>query len=76
HLMPVMDGGEAVKELRKLEGTYYKNVPVIALTGNTAQEQRDEYIQAGMNDYLSKPIDLTDIYRIIKKWIPDKIKNQ
>lgn len=74
HLMPVMDGVEAVKELRKLEGTYYKEVPVIALTGNTAQEQREEYIQAGMNDYLSKPIDLTDIYRIIKKWIPDKIK--
>ncbi len=74
HLMPVMDGVEAVKELRKLEGTYYKNVPVIALTGNTAQEQRDEYIQAGMNDYLSKPIDLMDIYRIIKKWIPDKIQ--
>ena len=74
HLMPVMDGVEAVKELRKLEGAYYKNLPVIALTGNTAKEQREEYMQAGMSDYLSKPIDLADIYRIIKKWIPDKIK--
>lgn len=73
HLMPVMDGIEAVTELRKLEEPYYKEVPVIALTGNTAKEQREEYIQAGMSDYLSKPIDMEDIYRIVKKWIPDKI---
>lgn len=73
HLMPVMDGIEAVTELRKLEESYYKEVPVIALTANTAKEQREEYMQAGMSDYLSKPIDMEDIHRIVKKWIPDKI---
>ncbi|MBD5467942.1 MAG: response regulator [Lachnospiraceae bacterium] len=73
HLMPVMDGVEAVTELRKLEEPYYKNVPVIALTANTAKEQREEYIRAGMSDFLSKPIDLGEIYKIVKKWIPDKI---
>ena len=67
------DGIEAVMELRKLEEQYYKKVPVIALTGNTAKEQREEYIQAGMSDYLSKPIDMEDIHRTVKKWIPDKI---
>ena len=74
HLMPVMDGIETVQAIRKLDGAYYKKVPVIALTGNTAKELRAEYAQAGMNDYLSKPIDITDIYQMIKKWIPDKIK--
>lgn len=73
HLMPVMDGIEAVRELRRLEEPYYKKVPVIALTANTAKEQREEYMQAGMNDYLSKPIDMEDIYGIVKKWIPDKV---
>lgn len=73
HLMPVMDGIEAVKELRKMEGEYYQSLPVIALTGNTAKEQREEYLQAGMNDYLSKPIDMEDICRKIRKWAPDKV---
>lgn len=73
HLMPVMNGIEAVTELRKLEEAYYKEVPVIALTANTAKEQREEYMQAGMSDYLSKPIDMEDIHRIVKKWIPDKV---
>jgi len=74
HLMPVMNGIEAVNTLREMEGSYYKKVPVIALTANTAKEQREEYIRAGMSDYLSKPIDMEDIYRIVKKWIPDKIR--
>lgn len=74
HLMPVMNGIEATEEIRKLGGTYYKNVPIIALTGNTAKEQREEYRQAGMSDYLSKPIDMEDIFRMIKKWVPDKIE--
>lgn len=74
HLMPVMNGVEAVEALRKLEGAYYKNVPVIALTGNTGKDLQEEYLRAGMSDYLSKPIDMIEIYRKIRKWIPGKIK--
>ncbi len=76
HLMPVMDGIEAVTALRRMEGAYFKEVPVIALTGNAAKEQQEEYIRAGMSDYLSKPLDMADIYRIIRKWIPDKIRQE
>lgn len=75
HLMPVMDGVEAVKEIRKLEGEFYKRLPVIALTGNTAKEQREEYLRIGMSDFLPKPIDLEEIYGKIRKWIPDKVEN-
>ena len=74
--MPVMNGIEATEAIRKLDGAYYHNVPIIALTGNTAKEQREEYKQAGMNDYLSKPLDMTDIYKIVRKWIPDKIHDK
>ena len=76
HLMPVMNGIEATEAIRKLDGAYYKKVPIVALTGNTAKEQREEYKQAGMNDYLSKPLDMTDIYKIVRKWIPDKIHDK
>lgn len=68
HQMPVMDGIEAVKAIRSLEGEYYKEVPVIALTANTAKEQQEEYLQAGMNDYLCKPIDMTELYEKIRKF--------
>ena len=56
-----------------MEDNYYKEVPVIALTANTAKEQKEEYKKAGMNGYLSKPMDLDQLYEIIRKWLPDKI---
>ena len=74
HFMPVMNGIEAAKEIRKLEGVYYKKVPIIALTANTAKEQQEEYLQAGMSDFLSKPIDMVELYQMVRKWVPGKIK--
>ncbi len=74
HFMPVMNGIEAAKEIRKLEGGYYKKVPMIALTANTAREQQEEYLQAGMSDFLSKPIDMSELYQMVRKWIPEKIR--
>jgi len=74
HFMPVMDGIEASREIRKQEGAYYREVPIIALTANTAKEQQEEYLQAGMSDFLSKPIDMAELYKMVKKWVPDKIK--
>ena len=74
HFMPVMNGIEAAKAIRNLNGAYYQKLPIIALTANTAKEQQEEYLQAGMNDFLSKPIDMMEIYKLIRKWIPNKIK--
>lgn len=68
HQMPVMDGIEAIKAIRSLDGEYYKKVPVIALTANTAKEQQEEYIQAGMSDYLGKPMDMKELYGKVRKW--------
>lgn len=69
HQMPVMDGIEAIKAIRSLNGEYYKEVPVIALTANTAKEQQEEYMQAGMSDYLGKPLDMAELYGKVRKWI-------
>ena len=55
HMMPEMDGVEVLNELRIIDD-YYKNVPVIALTGNYSPTARAEYISLGFTDYLEKPI--------------------
>lgn len=72
HQMPVMDGIEAVQAIRSMDGVYYKEVPVIALTANTEKEQQAEYLRAGMSDYLGKPIDMDAICEKVRKWVPKK----
>ena len=77
HMMPEMDGIETTARLRRMEGDYYKNVPVIALTANVLPEAREEFLQAGMSDFVAKPIEMRDICRKIKQWLPRaKIKKK
>lgn len=70
HFMPVMDGVEATKCIRKLEGDYYKNLPILALTADAVQGVKDEMLGAGMNDFVSKPINLVFICKKLKEWLP------
>lgn len=75
HMMPEMDGIETTRAIRDIEKESGEHVPVIALTANALVEARDEFIDAGMDDYLFKPIDVKDMCAMLKKWLPDdKIK--
>lgn len=56
--MPVMDGCSASKEIRKLDRPDAKTIPIFACTANTFKEDRDRALESGMNDFLSKPIDV------------------
>lgn len=56
HYMPIMDGIEATKRIRQLEGEYYKNLPILALTADAIAGEKEKFIEAGMNDVISKPI--------------------
>jgi PAS domain S-box-containing protein len=72
--MPEMDGYEATRRIRS--DVSKANQPVIiAMTANTLQGDREKCIEAGMNDYMSKPILIEEVKRIIKKWY-EKIHNQ
>lgn len=72
HMMPVMDGVEATKVLRGMEDEYSKNVPVVALTANVIAEAREQFREAGMNDFAAKPIKLREITAILRRWLPQE----
>jgi signal transduction histidine kinase/CheY-like chemotaxis protein/HPt (histidine-containing phosphotransfer) domain-containing protein/HAMP domain-containing protein len=69
-LMPVMDGIEATKKLRQMDGDYCKQVPIIALSASNSSEARDTFLKAGMNDFVTKPIEIQEIQTKLKKWLP------
>ncbi|MCL1861599.1 MAG: ATP-binding protein [Proteobacteria bacterium] len=69
HMMPVMDGIEATAAIRALEGEYFKEVPIVALTANAISGVREMFLENGFNDFLSKPIETAKLNEILEKWI-------
>jgi hypothetical protein len=67
--MPVMDGFEATRAIRALDRPV-SQVPIIAVTANVMEGQRDKCLAAGMNDYLPKPINKDVLRKAVDKWIP------
>ena len=55
--MPIMDGIECAKAIRRLANEAKKNTPIIAITGNAKNYTSDEFSAAGINEYLTKPLD-------------------
>ncbi len=64
--MPKMDGFEAAKKIREIEGND-NYTPILAISGYAIPGDRDRFIEAGMDDYLSKPIDENKLLRVIRK---------
>jgi CheY-like chemotaxis protein len=65
--MPVMDGVTASREIRKQER--FRDLPVVAMTANAMQGDRDRCLAAGMNDHVAKPIEPEDLWKALLKWI-------
>ena len=68
--MPVMDGYETTRQLRKIEA--FKDLPIIAITANAMPGDRQKVLDAGMNDYLTKPIDFDQVLSVMEQWIITK----
>jgi two-component system sensor histidine kinase/response regulator len=64
--MPVMDGVTATREIRKLPE--FANLPIVAMTANAMEQDRRKCMDAGMNDFLVKPIDPNDMAAILLRW--------
>jgi len=65
--LPIIDGYEATRQIRQLPGCL--DVPIIALTANALQGDREACLSAGMNDYLAKPFKRTDLQQILQRWV-------
>ncbi len=71
--MPVMGGIEATEQILLYEEQKRKHhIPIVALTANALQGDREKYINAGMDNYLSKPIELNDLINMIQEYFPQK----
>ncbi len=67
--MPVMDGHEATRQIRK-QG--YSDIPIIAMTANAMKGDRELCLEAGMDDYITKPIKRETVFQILEKWLYSK----
>ena len=74
HMMPKMDGIETFKRIKE-ENLVDPDTAVIALTANAINGAREQYLEAGFNDYLSKPIEIEQLEEQIKKWLPESLLN-
>jgi two-component system sensor histidine kinase/response regulator len=72
--MPVMDGVTATLEIRKHQ--HLAGLPIVAMTANAMQRDRERCLNAGMNDFVTKPIDPDDLCKVLLRWIKPRAAGQ
>ncbi|MDR0853845.1 MAG: response regulator [Clostridiales Family XIII bacterium] len=72
HMMPDMDGIEAATKIRAMaeHDEYFSKLPIVLYTANVVMGKKDFWSEQGIDDFLSKPIDMKRLHDILKKWIP------
>jgi CheY-like chemotaxis protein len=73
HMMPEMDGMECMERIKKMVGHPNYDTPVIMLTANAIVGVREEYLNAGFSDYMSKPFKGDDLEEMIMKYLPEEL---
>ena len=74
--MPVMDGYEATRQIRRRERRLGGHIPVVAMTANALEGDREKCLEAGMDDYVSKPVVSKDLYATLDQWLREKDSDQ
>lgn len=73
HMMPQMDGVETVKRIREMQDETKKNTKVIAVSANAIRGIRDSFVQQGFADYLSKPIEVPRLEKLLRMYLPENL---
>jgi signal transduction histidine kinase/DNA-binding response OmpR family regulator len=76
HMMPGMDGIEAMEKIREIGTNYAKNIPIIALTANATIGNEEMFLNKGFQAFLTKPIDVPRLDEVIRHWVRDKSKEE
>ena len=66
--MPRMDGFEATRKIRQIDRQIDHKVPIVALTAHAMKGDRERMLEAGMDDYMAKPVQPDDLYRLMERW--------
>ncbi|MCF6322101.1 MAG: response regulator [Rhizobiaceae bacterium] len=74
--MPIMNGLEATKKIRALEGAGSGHTPIIAVTAHAMTGDKASFLSAGMDDYLSKPVSPDKFQKMIEKWFDVNVKKE
>ncbi len=67
--MPIMNGYEATRTIRSLPREDVKTLPIIAMTANALEEDKEAALKSGMNDHIAKPIDIELLMEVLSKYI-------
>ena len=67
--MPVMDGSQATRAIRQIEDKNLAEIPIIAVSANTFEEDRRKALESGMNAHLSKPLDMGQLSEVMGKFL-------
>jgi len=67
--MPVMNGYDAAKKIRRMDDAPKANIPIVAMTANAFSEDKQVALDAGMNDHIAKPIDMNILVSTLRKYL-------
>ena len=67
--MPVMNGYDATRKIRRMGDPHKANIPIVAMTANAFSEDRQAALDAGMNDHIAKPIDMNILVSTLRKYL-------
>jgi CheY-like chemotaxis protein len=76
HMMPGMNGVEAMHKIRELRNGHYKSIPIVALTANAVSGAREMFLGEGFDEFISKPIELTSMTRLLRKMLKGESANE
>ena len=72
HFMPGMDGVETTQRIRQMSDEKKRQIPIVALTADAMEGVREELLGNGMNDFLTKPLIINEVYQVLRNWLPEE----